>query len=140
MTETYLSLTGQQYLEEKSELDKYLEEGCERYCPDFDILSWWKANSSRYPILSSIARDILAVPISTVASEAAFSTGGRVLDAFRSSLTSSMVEALICAQDWLRSVPLPLTIEEDLEELEIFESELPTTTMELNSVLNSLDD
>ncbi|CAN1331500.1 hypothetical protein LINPERPRIM_LOCUS35353 [Linum perenne] len=32
-----------------------------------------------------MARDVLAVPISSVASESAFSTGGRVLSNFRSS-------------------------------------------------------
>ena len=46
-----------------------------------------------------MARDVLAVPVATVASEAAFSIGGRVLDAFRSSLTPKIVEALICTQD-----------------------------------------
>ncbi|CAN1797061.1 Putative AC9 transposase, partial [Linum perenne] len=48
-------------------------------------------------------RDVLGVPISSVASESAFSTGGRVLSNFRSSLTPAIVEALICAEDWLRS-------------------------------------
>lgn len=136
MTEMYFSQTGQQYLDEKSELDKYLEEACERYNSEFDILSWWKGNSSRYPILSTVAQDILAVPISTVASEVAFSTGGRVLDVFRSSLTPIMAEALICAQDWLRSAPLLRSIEEDLEDLEIFESELTNTTTESSSMLS----
>ncbi|XP_073138750.1 kunitz trypsin inhibitor 5-like [Henckelia pumila] len=46
-----------------------------------------------------MARDILAVPVSTVASEAAFSTGGHVLYAFRSSLSAKIVQSLICAQD-----------------------------------------
>ncbi|XP_019153569.1 PREDICTED: zinc finger BED domain-containing protein RICESLEEPER 2-like [Ipomoea nil] len=44
---------------------------------DFDVLRWWKVNSDRFPILSRMARDVLAVPISTVASESAFSTSGR---------------------------------------------------------------
>ncbi|KAI3844838.1 hypothetical protein MKX03_004559, partial [Papaver bracteatum] len=48
--------------------------------PDqFDILSWWQANASRYKILSYMARDILDMPVSSVASESAFSTGKRVL-------------------------------------------------------------
>ncbi|XP_057775031.1 uncharacterized protein LOC130994013 [Salvia miltiorrhiza] len=59
--------------------------------------------SPQYLILSEMAWDILAIPTSSVASESAFSTGGRVLSSYRSSLASSMVEALICAEDWLKS-------------------------------------
>ena len=66
-----------------------------------DILAFWKANQFRYPILAMIARDILSIPVSTVASESAFSNGGRVLDPFRSSLKSETVEALVCTKDWL---------------------------------------
>ncbi|CAI0548980.1 unnamed protein product [Linum tenue] len=57
----------------------------------------------KYPTISEMARDILVVPISTVASESAFSTGGRVLDSFRTSLSPEVVEALICCEDWIRS-------------------------------------
>ncbi|KAH0996846.1 hypothetical protein GBA52_020710 [Prunus armeniaca] len=51
-------------------------------------------------------KDVFAVPVSTVASESAFSTGGRIIDHFRSSLTPKMVEALTCGQNWLRSFPI----------------------------------
>ena len=66
-----------------------------------DVLAFWKTNQYRFPIVAAMARDILAVPVSTVASEAAFSVGGRVLDQFRSSLKPDTVEAIICTRDWL---------------------------------------
>ena len=37
-----------------SEWDKYLSEVCEEETDDFDILNWWKVNSHRFPILSSM--------------------------------------------------------------------------------------
>ena len=55
-------------------LDRYLLEPSED--PDveyFDILMWWKMNSFRYRVISQIARDVLAIPVSTVASESTFS-------------------------------------------------------------------
>ncbi|KAH9617155.1 hypothetical protein KSS87_004902, partial [Heliosperma pusillum] len=45
-----------------------------------DILTWWRNHSAQFPILSKVARDVLVVPASTVASESAFSAGRRVLD------------------------------------------------------------
>nr|XP_043638218.1 zinc finger BED domain-containing protein RICESLEEPER 2-like [Erigeron canadensis] len=92
----------------KSGLDRYLKEETEDEDEGdrFDILNWWKVNSPRFPILSLVARDVLAIPISTVASESVFSTSGRVLDAFRSSLTPTIVESLICTQNWLRARPV----------------------------------
>lgn len=103
----------------KNDLDKYLEDVRELSTKNFDVLAWWKKRQEAYPILSLMARDILAIPVSTVASESAFSTGGRILDQFRSSLTSKMVEGLVCAQDWLRgSRGGPLLAEDYVAELE----------------------
>jgi len=35
----------------------------------FDVLVWWKENELKYPSVSSMARDVLAIPITSVASE-----------------------------------------------------------------------
>ncbi|RLM60680.1 hypothetical protein C2845_PM14G05940 [Panicum miliaceum] len=85
-----------------SELDKYLEEETIPTDAPFDILQYWKTSSATYPILARMARDILAVPASTVASESAFSSGEKIINNYRSRLTSKTVEALICLQDWIR--------------------------------------
>ncbi|GJW72540.1 zinc finger BED domain-containing protein RICESLEEPER 2 [Tanacetum coccineum] len=66
----------------------------------FDILEWWRTHGPRFPVVALMARDILSIQISTVASESAFSTGRRVLDPYRTSLSSQLVEALLCTQDW----------------------------------------
>ncbi|TXG60992.1 hypothetical protein EZV62_012355 [Acer yangbiense] len=65
---------------EKSELDCYLEEKTLPRSHEFDILGWWKLNGIKYPIMSEIARDILAILISMVASESSFSTSGNIVD------------------------------------------------------------
>ncbi|KZV18122.1 hypothetical protein F511_25448 [Dorcoceras hygrometricum] len=89
---------------EKSELDYYLEESLlPRNIGDFDILCWWKTNGIKYPILHNIVKDVLAIPVTTVASESTFSTGGRVLSVHRNRLHPKTVEALMCARDWLWS-------------------------------------
>ena len=56
-----------------------------------------------------------------MASKSAFSTGGRVLDPFQSSLTPKMVEALICGQNWLRSSPIPINLREAMDDIEKYE-------------------
>ena len=85
-----------------SELARYLEEDTFTRTEDFNILQWWHLHSSKYPILSCIARDVLAVQASVVSSESAFSTGKRLISDYRSRLCSETVEALICLQDWFR--------------------------------------
>uniref|UniRef100_A0A803N5B6 HAT C-terminal dimerisation domain-containing protein n=1 Tax=Chenopodium quinoa TaxID=63459 RepID=A0A803N5B6_CHEQI len=71
----------------------------------------------------TMAREILAIPVSSVASESAFITGGPVLDSFRTSLSTKMVEGLVYGQDWMRSSNVPITIEESLLDLENMEEE-----------------
>ena len=106
-------------METKSEIEKYLLDNIEKL-GSFDILDWWKLNASNYPIISKMTRDILTIPISTVAFESAFSTSGRILDAFRSSLSPKTVEALVCSQNWLKKYHT-INLQEILEEVEKYE-------------------
>ena len=84
----------------KSDLKMYFEEQLVPRSANLDILAHWKANASRYPVLSLMARDILAIPISTVAFESTFSIGGRVLDCYQSALKPNIVQAIVCLKDW----------------------------------------
>ncbi|VAI19183.1 unnamed protein product [Triticum turgidum subsp. durum] len=88
----------------RTELDRYLDD---EYVPanqeNFDVLGWWNVAGSRYPTLRAIARDIFAIPVTTVASESAFSRSGRVLSEHRSRLTPDLLEALMCSQNWERN-------------------------------------
>ncbi|KAK4383553.1 Zinc finger BED domain-containing protein RICESLEEPER 3 [Sesamum angolense] len=49
------------------ELDIYLEESLLPRARSFDILNLWKTNGVKFPTLQKMARDILAIPISTIA-------------------------------------------------------------------------
>ncbi|CAD5185538.1 unnamed protein product [Musa acuminata subsp. malaccensis] len=92
----------------KSELDQYLEESLVPRIQGFDILNWWKLNNLKYPTLSKMARDVLAIPVSMVGTGCSIfgsGTGSRVLDDYRSSLRPETVEALFCAKDWLQYLP-----------------------------------
>ena len=64
---------------------------------------------------------MLAILISSVASECVFSTGGRILYSFRISLTPKLVQTLVCLQDWIRSESRPISVEEDIDVLEQLE-------------------
>ena len=69
-------LVDEDSVEYKYELDRYLlESSKDADVEDFDILMWWKTNSSRYRVLSQIARDVLAILVSTVAFESALVRG-----------------------------------------------------------------
>jgi hypothetical protein len=68
-------LVAENDLECRLEVDQYLLDGCEANIIDFDILNWWKVNAPKYHTLPVIACDVLAIPISTIASESAFSNG-----------------------------------------------------------------
>ena len=90
----------------KDELDIYLRDEVENpktlLGTEWDVLSWWRLNSHKFPVLSEIARDVLAMQVSSVASESAFNTSGRIIEPHRSFLTHYMVEVLMCTEQWIK--------------------------------------
>jgi hypothetical protein len=64
------------------------------------VLAWWYEHKLTYPVLSVLARDVMTVPISTISSESAFSTTGRIIEERQRWLTPDMVEMLTLVKDW----------------------------------------
>jgi len=89
----------------KSDLEMYLEEAVYRQKEgnqdNFDILGWWKSFAAKYPVLSQMARDILAIPVSIIPLD----NEARTLNEYLSTMDPSTVQGLVCAQDWLREDP-----------------------------------
>lgn len=98
----------------QSELERYLEEPLVERTADFDVLTWWKMNKDRYPVLAEIAKDILAIPVTTVASKSAFSVEGRSLSPHRSRLHPDTLEAIMCTQHWLWAADCGAIPEEEI--------------------------
>lgn len=62
---------------------------------DGNPLDWWKRNASDFPILSLMARRLLAIPGSSSASERVFSQTSHILQKKRSSMSPQMVNCLL---------------------------------------------
>ncbi|TYJ00655.1 hypothetical protein E1A91_A13G100000v1 [Gossypium mustelinum] len=88
---------------EKSQLDIYLEEPELELNSQIDVLDYWNKSSVRYNELSLLARDLLAIPITTVVSESTFSMGKKVITPLRSSLKPKTVQVIVCLDNWMRA-------------------------------------
>ncbi|CAD5318498.1 unnamed protein product [Arabidopsis thaliana] len=93
-------------VDSKDELDIYLKDEVENpktlLGTEWDVLSWWRLNCHKFLVLSEIAKDVLAMQVSSVASESAFITSGRIIPPHRSCLTHYMVEVLMCTEQWIK--------------------------------------
>ena len=58
-------------------------------------LDWWKLNSGHFPLLSCMARKLLAIPATSAPSERVFSAAGHIVNKRRASLSSENVEMLV---------------------------------------------
>ncbi|KAI7948622.1 hypothetical protein MJO29_010287 [Puccinia striiformis f. sp. tritici] len=93
-----------QDLSATGELDLYLQDPPAGIASgQFDILKWWSVHKLRFPMLAKLAKMMLMTPATSIASESAFLTSGRVLGDFRTRMAANTLEALVCAQDWIRT-------------------------------------
>lgn len=65
-----------------------------------DVLEWWKVNSTRYPRLSVMARDFLAVQATSVAPEELFCSKADEIDKQRLCMPHDSTQALLCIRSW----------------------------------------
>ena len=63
------------------------------------VLDWWKRMANALPILSEIARSVLAIPASSAKSERAFSKGGNIVTRKRTRLNPNKVEKIVVIQE-----------------------------------------
>ncbi|GJS24482.1 zinc finger BED domain-containing protein RICESLEEPER 2 [Tanacetum coccineum] len=111
----------------------------------FDVLSFWKSKESQFPVLSRMAWDILSVQATSVASESAFSTSGRVLSTRRTRLTSASLEMCMCLKDHLHTtdrIQHTLNLENslDFEEAILDEEVLANEAISLSNEEIALDE
>ncbi|GKD59423.1 zinc finger BED domain-containing protein RICESLEEPER 2-like protein [Tanacetum coccineum] len=100
--------------------------------PDFDLLGFWKPKESIFPVLFHMAMDIISVQATSVASESAFSTSGRVLSIRRTRLTPASLEMCMCLKDHLDAqerkqhksgLENPIDFEEEILDAEVQQNE-----------------
>ncbi|XP_061991919.1 zinc finger BED domain-containing protein RICESLEEPER 2-like [Rosa rugosa] len=96
--EQFLQLSDQPA--KKSDLHFYLEQPVLPWSQDFDALTWWSTAGARYPILSRMARDFLAIPVSVASSYEAFYTEARPADEHVVCLKPELMNALVCSRSW----------------------------------------
>lgn len=68
-----------------------------------DILKWWKDHSETFPLLSSIAREVLCVPATSAACERNFSLAGLVITNRRTNISSENVNDLLVINNYTRN-------------------------------------
>ncbi|KAL0905867.1 hypothetical protein M5K25_024312 [Dendrobium thyrsiflorum] len=88
----------------KSKLKVYLDEQKIDGKVELDILQFWKCNQYRLPRVVAMARDVLCIHISIVASESSFSNNGRVLYQYQSALKHDIVKCCGCCYGNVASI------------------------------------
>jgi hypothetical protein len=63
------------------------------------IFRYWASKEYRFPVIAQIARDHLAIPTTSAASECVFSVGGDIITKKRNRLGAGNTRRLLCLQD-----------------------------------------
>lgn len=69
---------------------------------EVDPLVWWAANAARFPVVALIARDYLAVPLSSASAERIFSSSADLLNHDRNRMRPELATRCMCLRSWNR--------------------------------------
>lgn len=90
--------------ESVDELQTYL--AAKRAKNDIDAVDWWSLNRNNFPKLSFVARYLLPIQATSVASERVFSIAGDVDTKKRNRLSDEAVENIVLFKSWLQFLDL----------------------------------
>ena len=65
-------------------------------------LIWWNYNCHRFPKLAAVAKKVLSIPATSVASERQFSSARLVMPWNRTRLSGKTLQSLMCLKSWLK--------------------------------------
>ncbi|KAK8661610.1 hypothetical protein V6N13_091208 [Hibiscus sabdariffa] len=89
--------------EKTDELSTYLKEPKVSTTNEFDLLGWWSEQASSFTTLGRMARDILAIPVSSIISGSVLSEKAMMDNPIFNGLDPEIIEAMICSKVWLES-------------------------------------
>ena len=78
----------------RDEVERYSNEKV-RLTEDFDVMLWWKNNSTKYPKLSKLAINLLSIPASSASSERVFSLAGNIITEKRNRFEPKTVDSIL---------------------------------------------
>lgn len=102
LTERFLAKFTKTKTTNEDELDRYFKKPIVEYSDDFDVLKYWKENRQYYPVVSLIAKDYLAIQVTSLPSERTFSGASETIKKKRSKLETDTVHELLCLKTWLK--------------------------------------
>ena len=85
---------------DQPEIDQYLSlpvESC-----NIDPLQWWKSHLPQFPKLSCLAKEILAIPGSSVSVERVFNVGRDIIGIRRNALKPETISALMFGNHYIK--------------------------------------
>jgi hypothetical protein len=93
--------------QQAGELEEYTNEGatlitCKTEPPE---LLYWRSQEERWPNLANMARDFLAIPVTSTPAERCFSQAKFILPSERNALLPASVQRLVLVDSWLGHFP-----------------------------------